>query len=213
MTSIVDLRKMVRPLLKRHPNVALVGRTIVLKPVQHTLRAVFIDRSKDDREYHPKFIVDFLLPIKGRTARGWSERLIAKPMGTWNSSAPGDPERMLDKIEKEALPALYGIRTLDEVHEYGLRETPDSPLQNDDYTKMVVALARGNLSAARDVCDRVISRQSPSYHFLPWYYPALIAEDIAMLAAVLNRFEEDSINHLKLAHLWERTAFPIETRP
>ncbi|MEZ5849035.1 MAG: hypothetical protein R3D68_00100 [Hyphomicrobiaceae bacterium] len=46
MTTAAQVKRMAKPLLARHPDLALVGRMIVIRPVRHVLRAIYIDRTR-----------------------------------------------------------------------------------------------------------------------------------------------------------------------
>lgn len=47
MTTAAQVKKVVRPLLDRHADLALVGRYIYVRPVHHFARAILIDRMLD----------------------------------------------------------------------------------------------------------------------------------------------------------------------
>jgi hypothetical protein len=64
MTTVAQVRQAVQPLLQRNPDLALVGRLIVLKPVQHMVRGIYIDRSLDPRLFVPTWSVLSLFEIR-----------------------------------------------------------------------------------------------------------------------------------------------------
>ena len=45
MTTAAEVKRMVQPLLSRHADLALVGRWIFVKPIEHFARAVLIGRA------------------------------------------------------------------------------------------------------------------------------------------------------------------------
>jgi hypothetical protein len=51
MTTIAQVKRLVRPLLQRNPDLALVRRWVVVKPVHHILRAISIGRSLDPKSF------------------------------------------------------------------------------------------------------------------------------------------------------------------
>lgn len=54
MTTAAQVKKLVRPLLERHADLALVGRWIYVKPVHHFARAVLIDRMLNPDKFRPQ---------------------------------------------------------------------------------------------------------------------------------------------------------------
>ena len=64
MTTISQVKKAVQPLLQRNHDLALVGRLVVLKPVHHILRGVYIDRSSIPDEFMPPGLSFFCSSLK-----------------------------------------------------------------------------------------------------------------------------------------------------
>jgi hypothetical protein len=53
MTTVAQVKQVVQPLLQSNPDLALVGRMIVVKPVHHLLRGVYLARSSDPDDFVP----------------------------------------------------------------------------------------------------------------------------------------------------------------
>ncbi len=64
MTTVAQVRQAVQPLLQRNPDLALIGRLVVIKPVHHILRGVYIDRSLDPKLFVPTWSIIFYMPSR-----------------------------------------------------------------------------------------------------------------------------------------------------
>ena len=53
MTTVAQVKQVVQPLLQRNPDLALVGRMIVVRPVHHLLRGIYLARSSDPDDFVP----------------------------------------------------------------------------------------------------------------------------------------------------------------
>ena len=60
MTTTAQVKRVVGPLLKRNPDLALVKRLVVIKPVHHILRGIYIDHSHDPKSLVPTWAANFL---------------------------------------------------------------------------------------------------------------------------------------------------------
>lgn len=47
MTTAAQIRKPAQPLLKRNPDLVIIGRFVIFKQVDHPLRGIYIDRRGD----------------------------------------------------------------------------------------------------------------------------------------------------------------------
>jgi hypothetical protein len=59
MTTLAQIKRVTRPLLERNPDLALVGRLIVIKPVHHLICGVHFGGS-NPTVFRPTWIVNFL---------------------------------------------------------------------------------------------------------------------------------------------------------
>ena len=53
MTTAAEVRRWLKPLLKQHPDLVLVGRNLIIPPVHHVLRGIFFDASWDKHLCRP----------------------------------------------------------------------------------------------------------------------------------------------------------------
>ena len=93
-------------------------------------------------------------------------------------------------------------------------------LLHSKQSKLFVALARGDLEAARSICEYMKTDRAQRY-YLPdmrerydrvtqELCPLVAANDRPGLARLLHSYEVQSVKNLKVEKFWERTPFPIE---
>jgi hypothetical protein len=228
MTTAAQVRKLVKPLLARHPDLALVGRMIVVPPVRHILRAIHIDRTGDSCRFKPKWLVIHLFE---RSQRVWLNLGgdIYKPRPTswhrespnlWWIDDPASPEVLVEAVEAAVLPRLavldvfenyYAHLTSVEHHTYHLRP----------YQRVIVEAARGRLDEVRTICRDELSKwPDDTYGKRPeeidiirlpkMICPLAAADNRAGIAALLHEWEATTVKNLKIEHLWQPTPFPLE---
>lgn len=129
----------------------------------------------------------------------------------------------IDVIEKEVLPLLRSINTL-EAHAAFYRPRFDGYQVESPEHRLLVDIALGNLDAARASCRELEGEYRDNKHLDWWLYQnnrtivmtvaePLFAGDRAALAKILHGWEADNIRGTKLERYWEPTPFPLETAP
>src|SRR5262245_61742529 len=114
MTTVAQVRQAVRPLLDRNPDLALVGRLILIKPVNHLLRGVYIDRSLDPSTFSPTWLIVPMFRCGAHVIFNWGQRLCEPSHGPWDIRNPATPQVMCEDIEHKALPLVRSIQTIDD---------------------------------------------------------------------------------------------------
>jgi hypothetical protein len=220
MTTVAQVRQAVQPLLQRNPDLALVGRLVVVKPVRHILRGVSLGRSLDPLLFVPTWAVIFLFEPCDSFSYNWGERVYG-PSGVWDISDPDLPETMCLAIEEEALPLLRRVKTIDDFVSFTSRDRfPQTFLDGYELRKIFVDAALGDFGAARSICSFLATEQAKRKH-LPRMQeeydrvtkelcPLIAANDRPGLARLLHGYEAQSVKNLKLEKFWEPTPFPIE---
>jgi hypothetical protein len=51
MTTLSQVRKAMAPVLARNPDLVLMGRFLIIKPVRHILKGIFLDRSSNKNQF------------------------------------------------------------------------------------------------------------------------------------------------------------------
>jgi hypothetical protein len=222
MTTISQVKKAVQPLLQRNPDLALVGRLVVLKPVHHIVCGVYICSSSNPDEFVPTWAVNFLFEPSASFTLSWGGRLYNPAPGYWDVKNPATSETMSAKIERDALPILRPIQTIDDFVAFVSRERfPYHPFDADKHRKIYVDVARGDFESARELCAVAIEGADPESTKVEWLReafelnakticPLLAANDRAGLVQLLHDIEAQAARDLKLEKLWEPTPFPLE---
>lgn len=136
-------------------------------------------------------------------------------------SDPDIAAELIESIERDALPILRDMRTLDDylacvsAHEFRHH------LYDWPHAKIVLDVALGDLDAARSLCQQNLARWSieapeesdykkAKYRRVCELCILLQNDDRAGLVRLLHEWERQSVRTLKIEHLWEPTPFPIE---
>jgi hypothetical protein len=218
LTTIRQVKKLVAPLLERHADLVLVGTTVVLRPVNHILRAVVIDRTSNVNRFNPRWALTELFRKLDHLPLGDGERLHRPGSGLWLLSDPNISQVLVDVVERDALPRLRAIETLSEFLAFVL---PEEPRMLKFYwgTRFIFAIALGDLDAARalladepgDAAVQMLNEHANGLGSrLREEGASLPSEDWIELARFLHDREAYTVEKLKVAHVWERTPFPIE---
>ena len=220
MTSVAQVKQVSRPLLERNSDLALVGRLVVLKPIRHLLRGIYIDRGSNPDIFRPTWLVNILFQPGAHASFDWGERLDRRTRGVWDVGDPATPTEMCDVIEQCALPMLRRLHSIDDFVTFTSKERfPWTYLDGSLFSKTIVDVARANFDAAQASCAKVAGRRTPpppdrleEFDVLTKLLPPLLAcSDRAGLAHLLHGWEADSVKRLKLDEFWEPTPFPIES--
>jgi hypothetical protein len=216
MTTIKDVRDAVRPLIQRRNDLISTGRFVFIKPVQHLLRGVHIDRCSDPDVFVPKFSVRLLAPRHEISSPGWCPRFrqanyceYIREAG-WNITKPETIAQMLDMIE-EALPQLYAIESLDDYFAYlsGL-PMPWVSSSTIERFEALIPVIKGEF----DIAVRLLQENRTVLEYFnylsPEFYPALLAEDRVRITRILHEWEATSVKTYKIEKIWKRTPFPLE---
>jgi hypothetical protein len=220
MTTVAQVKQAIQPLLQRNPDLALVGRLIVLKPVRHILCGISLGRSLDPSLFVPTWAVIFLFEPCDGFSYNWGERVYG-PSGVWDVSDPDLPETLSAAIEGEALPLLRPVKVIDDFVRFtSIDRFPQTFLDGYEHRKVFVDVARGDLEAARSICEYMTTSRAKG-RYLPEMQeeydrvtkelcPLIAANDRTGLARLLHTYEAQSVKNLKLEKFWEPTPFPIE---
>jgi hypothetical protein len=219
VTTVREVKKLVAPLLTRNPDLALVGRLIVLTPVHHVLRGVFIDATSQASQCQPRWLMMDLLFKADDLIYGIGGSLFrSKPRTLWWLDDPEISADLVYVVERDALPKLRSTQTLQDYLEAALPKDPVA-LKRVWGMRFSFAVAMGDLDAARGFLANDLKGiyTRPLNAFRQGLADRLLkdgagvsSEDRLALADYLHACEAYTVGKLKIAHLWERTPFPIE---
>ncbi|MFL9828965.1 hypothetical protein [Rhodoplanes sp. SY1] len=168
MTTIAQVKEVIKPLLERNSDLALVGREIYIKPVHHFARVVLIDRMLDPDLFRPQWTVAHLFEARHFLPLSWGawlQNARSNTPGIWSVRDPDLSAAMVEAIETHALPVLRGIVSLDEYLALVSGHFFRHHLFDWPEVKIIVDVARGDLVAARALRDTHIEQwgDDPEY--------------------------------------------------
>jgi hypothetical protein len=220
MTTIAQVKQALQPLLQRNPDLAIVRRWIVIKPIRHLLCGVGIDRGLDPLKFVPTWSVILLPDLQERFGFLWGERVRGRH-GIWKITDPDVSSAMCDAIEQEALAPMRSIKTFDDFIDLTAKlRRPERHLDFYPIARLTVDIARGDLAAAEAICKYLKTQKGKAEYFyqqqryeraVQGLCPLVAAGDRAGLAKLLHSYEAQSVKNLKVEKYWEPTPFPIET--
>ena len=230
MTTAAQVKRAMKPLIEKYPDLALVGRAIFLKPVRHLVHSVIIDRTGSAEDFRPYWAINETFDIRRSIGLSWGREIYPPQKGLWLWSDPTSIPTLLTIIEGEALPRLRAFQTIAQVVEalpdldnrYEKWSKP--PLEFWPDRKIVFEVALGDLTSARAIAAKMMQYWvAPPAHFKAWdreQWQRLVMlarllddDDRAGLAALLHEWEHTTVRNLRIEHLWEPTPFPLEIEP
>lgn len=211
---------MVRPLLQRHADLALIGRLIVVRPVRHHLRGVVVDRTSSADRVRPCWFIDHICKPRPSFHISWGADLYRRPKALWDTTDPQMARDLCDAIEATALPILRAIETFEDYLAAVARSERRHLMYDSPTTRVVIEIAQGDLDAARQSCAEVSGYPDPSTYKDEFSQlkvggakrlcELLATGDRVAAIRLLHEWEAASVRNLKLEGVWEPTPFPIE---
>ena len=225
MTTKRQCTKLLRPLLDRHDDLALVNGWLVLKPIDHIVGGVFLDRTSTADDYWPTRFACHLFAFfdTDRIPIACTLRLYKheEQISFWSHSDLTAPEKLIQVIESDALPFL---KTLGSIEAY-FQETKNpnhwKPQSPRPHQQIVLQTALGNLDVARNIYQKdlvhlreVETATDDYYRELPQRMHRLgrllLADDRRGLGDLLREWETRTVERAGLTPIWQPTPFVFE---
>lgn len=211
MTTGAEIRKMVKPLLERHDDLAMVGRFMVVKPIHHFRRGIYIDYCRNPWMFDPRTVIALLIPPIDVVVLGLGDFLSDPKTGYWDATNPDSVQRLFDLLEERILPKLRSTTTFDHYRELAAQyKASGDYYDRDRFFEMLAATATGNLDLAQSIVEPLPSMQCYLAQLAPSFYPALLARDRTEIVKVLHEWEALAVQKCKFEKFWEPTPFPLE---
>lgn len=223
MTTAAQVKKMVRPLLERNGDLALVGRWIYVKPVHHFARAILVDRTSSADHFSPQWAVVHLFRARRFFPLNWGGLLSDFRQGHWWSvkNDPNVADALVRSIEQQALPWLRTMSTLELYLAFVSQNLFRHHLYDKSTSEIIVHVACGYVNAARKIWEKhregwsidkshYDGEDRAEFQRLRELGACLDADDRAGLAHLLHAWEAETVKNFKIEHLWEPTPFPLE---
>lgn len=236
MSTAAQVAQLVKPFLDRHPEFALVGRSVVMRPVGHLMRRFFLDRTSSRAYVQPSWSVaaTFAPPPKHLTGAG--TRLVRGVGYVEDSEVQA---RLLDEME-EITSEILSTADIASIPALAWRAEPvfgpgpmaiampliakgafaeATPYFTEILTRINAAVEhRASASSKhRSVDSRparldsyLLGRMQESQRGFRTICGLLIAGDPSAIAAQLHEWEAAAVKMHKVEHLWTPSPFPFE---
>ena len=220
MTTLREVKRLVQPLLERNPDLAMAGRLVVVRPVNHLVRGICIARTSSAASANVHWATVPLFKPGTTFYFNFGDELIAEPPA-WRLARPELPQTLVKIAERDALPKLRAIHSIADFKAFTLGpDMKGRPQGVIELRNVYVEAALGNFNGAlenlailrrhRDFFRRMTITPDHYDDLLERFEPRLIAGDGTGVAALLHQWEAYTVGQLKLEHLWQPTPFPVE---
>ena len=218
MTTTAQVEKLVRPLLRRRPELAFSRRHVFAQPVHHVLAAVCLDRSSDPAAI---IVIPTVLPVYhvGRLNLKWGWRVRSPGSIGFRTDQPDVQNVLIHVLEKEVLPRLAAIVDIADFERHVLAHEDRHKFEFGYHLTTAVAL--GQLDRAREICRgyRATGGLETAGRNPAWWpdierrralCELLEADDRAGMIALLHQWEAATAADWGIAKYWEPSPFPLD---
>ena len=199
-TRPTDIKRYLKPLLKQRDDLVLIGRLVIIRPVRHLLRGVFLDRTGDKYQFQVWRYINPLL-AGGRTV-GYGDYIHPTVWKVWQ---PFFEPLLLNSLA-DVFDYVGRMTTLDDFA--GAIEGRDG-----FHAMRVAALVlAGQSERAAKMVDEIETLYPDDGYWQPWVKTQrrFMERDIASICAEFHTKEAETAKELKLGDIWEPTPFPAE---
>jgi len=227
MTTRKQIKELAAPLLARHADLALVKDAIVIRPVNHLLNFILIERTGNADVFDPRWGSALLCCRRKQMPIGEAAILYRqgeRPLWRW--SDPTSVDEFIRIVEADVLLKLRAVRT---VWDYWDKVPTHDPEQliYEWQDLLICSLAMGDLDRSKSLLE-----QNPRVHGKEWGVDfvrtldehcgglgtrllerggRLERVDRFKLAEELHEMEASSVKTLGLEKIWTQTEFSIES--
>jgi hypothetical protein len=195
-TTPRDLKRYLKPLLDLRPDLTLIGRHLIIRPVRHILRGALFDRTSDKYAFN---VYRYVLPLYDdiRTV-GWGDSIAAP----WRVYEPYFEPLLFDVLRNDIFNELGDLLTLQDFV-IAFQDKNGSRIG-----RIIALLLAGERERAALLVDEV-RRDEKEQRYLETAQ-LLLDWDTADLCAKYREREAANAKQLKLAKVWECSPFPAE---
>lgn len=222
MSTASMVRKHLKPLLAHIPDVAAIGRRVMVTPIDHVWRGVVVYSHNHDSYFTAQWGMTHFCNPFGNFPSDWGEQVLRGSQGLRFWSEPLESEHFVQQLEADILPMLREIQTLDDLFDE-ITIGPAKPFrlrQIPEFLGVTLHSARGDLDAARHDLARLrngttLWSQYPYVNATRMVVdalgPLLDADDIPGIVRQLAEWEAIRIAKNKgFEKIWKPTPFPLE---
>ena len=215
-----DIRRLAAPLLARNPDLALVGRRIVLRPLRHVACGLLLGPGWTRNDLNLASFV-CLLPNPVVSLHLTYGPWFPCPPELFRLDHPEGPEKLAEVAEAELLPRFRAIRSVERFYLHATRRGDErvyGVLYNHPGTLGACYAALGLFEEAVPLLEGFATRQSrdgdegaeqPAQRAAQLLEP-IRNRDPDGVGEVLRGWEQLVVARFKLDRLWEPAPFPFE---
>lgn len=227
MSTAAQMKHLVKPLLARNPDLALIGRVLYLRPVRHILRYVRLEAvSHKDLFIASWGIVNLmarLRELEPHPSMDYGYKIHRPgPSALWYVTDPQTQDIFTQVMENDVLPRMRAVTTVQDFVAFTKSdEFSWARLKRWYLQDLVINVALGDFDAARATCE-ALERKDEAFawelhyysrtcaHILAELWPPLKQGDRAGMAACLRNFEQFSVQTIGIEKFWEPAPYPME---
>jgi hypothetical protein len=199
-TRPADIKRYLKPLLELRPDLVLIDRMLIIRPIRHLLRGAFFDRTGDRDTFT---IYRFFKPLYGNPRgtgygdfiHGWA----------WHTTRCYFRPFLFDCLAEEILKSVGKMTTLAALAaELGAEELRTGKTFISQH--VIALLLSGQKESAVEYIDGWEKRVNASRE----KERALLGRDIGDICAEFHAKEAETAKALKLGDMWEPAPFDVE---
>jgi hypothetical protein len=198
-TRPADLKRYLKPLLELRPDLVLIDRMLIIRPVRHLLRGAFFDRTSDKYKFN---IRRYFEPLYDRPGSlGYGQDIYSWFCPVWQSYFR---PLLVDCLAEDVFESVGTMTTLAGFAEE-LRIT-------DRFTsaRVIALVLSGQKQRAAEYVDHCERREDADWKNRTEKQRAFLKRDIGEICAEFHAKEAETAKALKLGDAWEPTPFPVE---
>ena len=200
-TRPADLRRSLKSLLKLRPELVLIGRRLVVRPLRHILRSAFLDRSGDK---YSMTVWRYLKPLyEGPEGLGYAHSIHRH---IWYVYEPYFQPLLLDVLREDVFTDLGQLTSMADLARY-----PSERYESHGPPIMELVLA-GEAERAAALVDEIERTKVPHSYWTKWVENKrmLLSRKIEDVCDEFRAEEARTVKALKLDSLWVPSPFPVE---
>lgn len=218
MTTRVKVEKLLRSIASSRHDLVVVGPWLILEPVRHVVRGIFIDRTGEANVLQPRWAAINLCGPLERIPLNWGRLIYLE--GGWKWNDPKLSRNLERAIEDDAIPRLKPLETIEGFINHANSDSfRYGEIRLFHWRQAKIAAAMGDLDEARSICAELASGRTmwntPDFAeevglVLKELYPLLLANNIPDILRLLRTWEAVSARNLGIESIWEPTPFPLQ---
>ena len=220
MTTLKEVRQLVEPLLEGNGDLVLMERSLVLLPIRHLVRNIFIDRTRSADLFRPVPAIGPMFRPRSHLPLNYSVFIFTP--GNWTFDNPKIGNEFVAKIMDEVLPIFRSVETVKDFDRYCAERCThrSQRYERDPLDRIYLGSALGDFDdveiclgylAAKPEWWRTRTRTEADFdRMMDELRPLVRKRDRAGIGAFLTEIEATSAKSLGLEAYWQPSPFPVE---